>query len=216
MLAAERWRAVPRAELIDELWPGEPPPSSDRALSAVVSKLRALLESTGASNFAISNAFGCYRMRLPGNAWIDVEAAAEAIDRAEALVRGGSFRDAWGHAQIACHISRRPLLQGDDGPWALRMRSSLREVQVRSCECLSEIAVWNGESANAARFARLAIEAEPFRETAYQRLMRAHAAAGNRAEALRTYEQCCDLLSDQLGISPSPETEAVYLEILRS
>jgi DNA-binding SARP family transcriptional activator len=46
--------------------------------------------------------------------------------------------------------------------------------------------------------------------------MRAHAAAGNRADALRAYERCRCLLAEELGVSPSPQTEAVYLDILRS
>ena len=44
--------------------------------------------------------------------------------------------------------------------------------------------------------------------------MRSHAAQGNRAEALRVYQQCRQLLADELGIDPSPETEALYLELL--
>jgi Bacterial transcriptional activator domain len=46
--------------------------------------------------------------------------------------------------------------------------------------------------------------------------MQAHAAVGNRAEALRVYERCRSLLSEELGVPPSPQTEAVYLDILRS
>ena len=56
---------------------------------------------------------------------------------------------------------------------------------------------------------------EPFRESGYRLLMRAHAAAGNDAEALRVYEQCRSTLSEELGTYPSSETEAVYLGILR-
>ena len=44
--------------------------------------------------------------------------------------------------------------------------------------------------------------------------MRAHAAVGNRAEALRVYERCRSLLSEELGVPPSSQTEAVYLDIL--
>ena len=44
--------------------------------------------------------------------------------------------------------------------------------------------------------------------------MEAHAAAGNRAEALRVYERCRRLLADELGAYPSPETEAVYRALL--
>jgi DNA-binding SARP family transcriptional activator len=57
---------------------------------------------------------------------------------------------------------------------------------------------------------------EPLRERGYQLLMRAHAAAGNRAEALWTYEQCRRLLVEELGVDPSAATKAVHLEILQS
>ncbi len=46
--------------------------------------------------------------------------------------------------------------------------------------------------------------------------MRCAAAAGDRAGALRAYERLRTVLGEQLGADPAPETEAVYLEILRS
>jgi DNA-binding SARP family transcriptional activator len=72
-----------------------------------------------------------------------------------------------------------------------------------------------GEDALAVEAASEAVRLEPFRETSHQRLMRAHAALGNRAEALRAYERCRRLLADELGVDPSVETEALYLELLR-
>jgi hypothetical protein len=68
----------------------------------------------------------------------------------------------------------------------------------------------------ATRDAELVLELEPFRETAYRLLMRAHVGAGNPAEALRVYERCRGLIQEELGVSPSPETEAVYLGIIRT
>jgi pentatricopeptide repeat protein len=61
-----------------------------------------------------------------------------------------------------------------------------------------------------------ALRLEPFRESTYRTLMRAHAAAGNRAEALRVYQRCRDLLAEELGVDPSGETEGLYLGMLRS
>ena len=46
--------------------------------------------------------------------------------------------------------------------------------------------------------------------------MEAHVAAGNRAEALRVYEQCRRLLAEELGAYPSPETESIYRELLEA
>ena len=44
--------------------------------------------------------------------------------------------------------------------------------------------------------------------------MEAHAAAGNRAEALQVYERCRLLLAEELGAYPSPETESIYRGLL--
>lgn len=213
-LAAEHHRIVSREELAEDLWLAEPPPSWDRSLSAIASKLRVLLGQAGLPGTALETSFGCYQLRLPGDTWIDLQAVAEGLDRAEGALRADDPRQAWGWAQVAYHVARRPFLAGEEGPWAGRKRAELLDMLVRAHECLSEIFSRTGEPAMAVRHAEQAVTLEPFRESGYQRLMQAHAAAGNRAEALRVYERCCHLLSDELGVSPSPRTEAVYLHVL--
>jgi SARP family transcriptional regulator, regulator of embCAB operon len=213
-LAYEHLRAVSRDELAEELWLGTVPPSWERSLSALISKLRALL--SGLPDVALDASFGHYQLSLPADVWIDVEAAAQAIDRAESALRGNEPEEAWGWAHVAHQISRRPFLMGGEGPWVTLKRSELRDVLVRAHECLSEPSIWHTEPEYAVRHAAEAVNLEPFRETSYQLLMRAHAAVGNRAEALRVYQRCRCLLSEELGVSPSSQTEAVYLDILRS
>lgn len=44
--------------------------------------------------------------------------------------------------------------------------------------------------------------------------MRLHMRRGNRAEALRAYEQCRAVLARDLGVTPSPQTKAVYRKVL--
>ena len=117
---------------------------------------------------------------------------------------------------MAAIIARRPFLPGEEGPWVDRQRAKLHAQLVRALDCLSDVWSANGEFALAVEVATEALTLEPFRETGWTRLMRAHAATGNRAEALRAYEQCRTLLTKELGTEPSPETEAVYLELLRS
>jgi DNA-binding SARP family transcriptional activator len=213
-LAYEHIRDVSRDELAEELWLGTVPPSWERSLSALISKLRALL--AGLPGAVLDASFGHYRLSLPADVWIDVEAATQAIDRAESALRGNEPQEAWGWAHVAHQISRRPFLMGEDGPWVTLKRSELRDVLVRALECLSEPSIWHAEPEYAVRHATEAVSLEPFRETSYQLLMRAHAAVGNRAEALRVYERCRCLLSEELGVSPSSRTRAVYLDILRS
>src|SRR5437868_2828614 len=78
-LVAEQGRAVPRDELAEALWGESLPATSDKALSVLVSKLRALLTEQGIDGAsALTGAFGCYRLELPQESWVDVVAAAVA------------------------------------------------------------------------------------------------------------------------------------------
>jgi SARP family transcriptional regulator, regulator of embCAB operon len=74
--------------------------------------------------------------------------------------------------------------------------------------------VENGEGPLAVTIAKQAVELEPYRESGYRVLMRAHATAGNCAEALWVYEKCKRVLADDLGVDPSPETKAVHRDVL--
>src|SRR2546425_2858367 len=83
-LAAEQGRPVPRDELAEALWGETPPATWDKALTVLVSKLRALLAENGidATN-VLTGAFGCYRLDLPEECWVDVVAATNAAREAE-------------------------------------------------------------------------------------------------------------------------------------
>lgn len=216
MLVAERDRPVSRDALAEELWGEDPPPVWEKAVMAVVSKLRAALRRAGLSDDTLVTSFGCYQLRLPADTWVDIEAAADAVHSAETALAAGDPRDAYPWAYVAYHVGRRPFLVGEDGPWVRRTRSRLREINLRALDCTIECAAANGELADAIQAAEDALAVEPLRETTYQRLMRVHAAAGNRAQALRTYERCRSVLADELGVPPSVETDAVYTAIVQA
>jgi DNA-binding SARP family transcriptional activator len=209
-LVVERPRPVPRDELATAVWgTGEPAGAWETALAAIVSKLRAALRTLGLDARTITAASGCYQVALPPDAWVDVEAARRALDEAEGHIRARRLRRAWGPANVAASIAERPFLAGDDGEWIARVRASLRDTRVRALECLAAVASANGEHALAARLARDVVDLEPFRETGWQRLMRALADGGNRAEALRAYAECRALMARELGVAPSSETEQI-------
>lgn len=179
-----------------------------------MSKLRAALGDLGLGpRQAIVSASGCYQLALAPDTWVDVEAARRALDEAEGHVRGRRPRAAWGPANVAAAIARRPLLAGVDAEWVARARQALRDVRVRALACLTAAALANAEHPLAIQFAREVVELEPFRETGWQQLMRAEAGAGNRAEALRAHGECRRVLADELGVAPSPETEAIAREL---
>jgi DNA-binding SARP family transcriptional activator len=214
-LTANRGRPISRRELIEVIWPDQPPQDSETALSAILSKLRATLKKAGWPEATIEVGSGSSGIRLPLETWVDVEAAANAIDEAEGALRAREPARAWGFANVVVSIARRPFLPDADGPWVEGRRAAQRALLTRGLQCLAAASETTGETSLAVEYCNEILELEPFRETAYQRLMRLHAAVGNRAEALRVFDRCRTLLRDELGASPSPQTQALFLEILR-
>jgi DNA-binding SARP family transcriptional activator len=210
-------RAVPRSEIVDLLWMGSVPAAPEAGIAALVSKLRALLARAGLErDAAIDGALGLYQLRLPEATWVDVLYAQRLAEAAQGALRRGDLDEAWTSAFLAGVILRRPFLAEEPSGWADRRRTEMRVDLVRSLEVMCDRWLARGEHSEAVLAAHEIIDLEPFRETGYQRLMRAHALAGNRAEALRVYARCRQILSEELGVDPSPPTESVYLEILRA
>lgn len=217
-LVANRRRPIGRGALIEAIWAGDPPVDVETSLSAILSKLRAALKKVGwsAAEAAIETLSGTIGLRLPSDTWVDLEEAANAIDQAEGLVRAGAPAEAWGFANVAVSITRRPFLPDLESRWIVARRTALRSTLTRGLQCLASISSASRQDALAVQYMTEILELEPFRETAYSDLMRLHASMGNRAEALRVFDRCRTLLRDELGASPSPQTEGVFLDILRA
>ena len=215
-LVIERSRPVAKEELASVLWPDEQSEAWEAALSALTSRLAALLSSDGLAGqgMSFSRSFGQYQLRLPTDAWVDIEAGSSALDRAEAAVRTGEARKALGPAAVAASISRRPFLPGVDGFWRESLQGKLERQLVRALDCLGEMQLEIGEPQNAVESALEALRMDPYRERTQRCLMRAYAATGNRARAVAAYHEFRELLANEVGTDPESETEALYLEIL--
>ncbi|MBK8903863.1 MAG: tetratricopeptide repeat protein [Anaerolineaceae bacterium] len=60
------------------------------------------------------------------------------------------------------------------------------------------------------RYAARLLAISPLSEWAYRQMMLLLARNDQRAEALRQYQLCCDVLAGELGIDPSPETTTLH------
>lgn len=205
---------VPREELADLLWPKDMPTSWPASLSAVISRLRRMLSDAGfdAAEILVATA-GSYELRLPDGSRVDWADAFTAVEAAEVAVTAGDHAGAISAAEEAEAIAARGFLP-DDCAWADRQRDAIRDVLVRARIARAEAYLLSGSPARAAEVARDALACDEAREASYRTVMRALAAAGERAEAIRVWERCRVNLVEELGVDPSPETEAVYLAIL--
>jgi DNA-binding SARP family transcriptional activator len=216
-LVAERDRPVPSEELADALWGGTLPPTWRPALRGVVSKVRDFLGRLGLpATGTLTSVAGCYRLALPDDTAVDVELAAGEADAARSALEAGDLERALAAAGRARAIAGRPLLPGHEGPWVEDRRAALRQVLVDGLELQADVHLAAGNGEAAVGPARDLVALEPFRDSAHERLVRAHAAAGDRGQALRAYDHYRRALAEELGVGPSPELEAAYLELLHA
>lgn len=215
-LVHERTRPVPKEELVTIIWPHETSPSWEGALSAITSRIKTTLSigSLKQQGLSFISSSGQYQLDLPADVWIDLEAGASAIDRAEAHLRNGSTEHVLGPAGAAAAIARRPFLPGIDGFWEDSMRGKLQRQLLRALDCLSESQRVLGEPMVAVETATEAVKLDNLRERAYQVLMNAYSAAGNPAEALNVYHRFREILAAEVGTEPSRQTQEIYLGLL--
>jgi DNA-binding SARP family transcriptional activator len=208
-LVVNRHRQVPRDELAEALWREPDPAAVDARLNPLLSKLR---RAFGAGTVEGRSTL---RLCLP-SAWVDLEAAVEAVHRAESAVAQQDWARAWGPALTALFVAERGFLPGEDAPWIDEIRHQLTVLRLRALECYEVAALGIGgtELAAAVRAGRELIRLAPLRESGYRYLMQALAAQDNLAEALVAYGQLSDCLRDQLGVSPSPATRELYQRLL--
>jgi DNA-binding SARP family transcriptional activator len=205
---------VSHDQLADLFWGADRPGSWQSTLSPLASRLRSSLDSVGlAGRKMLLSRQGAYELVIPER-WVDVEVAIRSLDRAEGEVANARFATAWTEAAVASAILRRPFLEGEDHQWAHEWRAVLSDARVRALACLAESWLADGRWAQAESAADEAIRLDPLRELAHRQRMRAMIGAGNGARALRAYRELETVLTDELGASPSPETEALYEEVL--
>jgi SARP family transcriptional regulator, regulator of embCAB operon len=209
-LVVNRGKAVERDELIESLWGDATPSDPESALSAILSKLRRVISP------ARLEGRSTLRLELPDETWIDLDAASEALHRAEAAAAQGRFLDAWTPARTTLHIAGRGFLTDHDAHWIDPHRARVTELYLRSLECYGRACfeIGGAELAGAERSARSLIRTAPYRESGYRMLMEAMTAAGNAAEALRVYDDLRVLLREELGVTPGESTQSLHRVIL--
>jgi DNA-binding SARP family transcriptional activator len=119
--------------------------------------------------------------------------AAEADDRAGAL-------------QLALSLWSGPALEEFAGePWADGEIARLTELHAGTVDDLADELIERNRSADAVVLLEGQVARHPYRDRSRGLLIRALAAEGRQADALRAFQQYRSLLIDELGTEPSPE-----------
>ncbi len=209
-LLLRRGEPASRETLMEALWGSGRPASAEAALSALVSKLRRAIGTASIEGRSE------LRLTLPEGTFVDLEAAREAIHRAEGAISQLRWVEAWGPSRVALYTAKRPLLAGVESSWVEPERRELEELRLRALECVAAAGLGLGgpELPAAERAGRDLVEAAPFRESGYRLLMEVLEARENVAEALLIYERLRHLLDEELAIAPGTATQELHRRLL--
>jgi non-specific serine/threonine protein kinase len=136
-----------------------------------------------------------------------VLAAAERLreaSRRKSTLAAAQLREARAALALA---DRGPLGEGvAAGDWLVEHQDRVRDALTAGFTALAQLHAAQGEHDEAADAYRALLAREPFAEHAHRELMRAYAAAGEPARALRHYDDLEALLERELGTRPARET----------
>jgi DNA-binding SARP family transcriptional activator/pimeloyl-ACP methyl ester carboxylesterase len=202
-------RTVLRERLIEALWDDDPPADPRGALQTHVSRLRRLLSEAGAEG-ALTTEPGGYRLRVGTD---EIDAA-----RFETLVQEARELDAVAaleRLRAAFGLWHGSPFQGVEASGVRSEAVRLEEVRTRARELEAESLLAVDRPSEAIERLETLVAEDPLRERPRALLMEALYRNGRQAEALDVYQDLRRVLSEELGLEPSPGLREVELRILR-
>jgi LuxR family maltose regulon positive regulatory protein len=195
-----------KEELGGLFWPDHPPRRLDGIFRSTLYRLRR-------SVFRESVIYedGLYRFNRDADYWFDAEAFQALLDQAD---QSPVLEKKTDLLEQAVALYQGDYLAGVYADWCALDRERLRERHLSALEALAGLHAARGDLQRAIQEYQQLVAQDPYREAAHRQLMRCHYRLGDRAAAIRQYQDCRQILRDDLGLSPEPETEALYLQII--
>ncbi|WP_439427049.1 AfsR/SARP family transcriptional regulator [Micromonospora sp. LA-10] len=206
LLVVRANQLVPMHDLVDELWPDDPPRSAIANVRTYAGNLRRSLDAYGDDRLRIVREPGGYRL-FADERLIDLHRLTARWRHARELMRAGEPAQAVPLLKDVGETTA-PLLAGLTlGPVLTARREATSQERRAALESLAEAHLILGHPESAVSLLREEVSRQPLWERAQCLLMRALIAAGDAGGALAVYRAAREALTDELGVPPSEEME---------
>lgn len=204
-LVLNRQRRITREEIQAVFWPDAVPARAQERLRRTLYLLRRAVEP----HTDLITAEGTELAIAPeADLWVDYEAFEKML--MDAFRRDPPSRQP---LEGAVTLYTDDLLKDVYADWILLEREYARQRFLTALRHLIGVCQSEDDGQAVIRYAHLLLEHDPFQEAAHRALMTAYAAAGDRSAAIRQYQQCVQILRDEMGAEPLPETTRLYDDI---
>ncbi|MGC9358181.1 MAG: ATP-binding protein, partial [Anaerolineae bacterium] len=187
-------------------WPERPETLARRALSNTLWQIRS---SLGEAAERLTTDGEDIIFHLDADDWWDVAEFEELLESSSELPLASRIMD----LQAALGLYQGDLLTSLYEDWCLLERERLRERYLRALEQLLMLLKRQGAYDEALIVASRLVTADPLRESAHRELMRLYHLLGRPRAALLQFERLRALLTEELGVNPTPMSMTLYREI---
>jgi DNA-binding SARP family transcriptional activator len=215
-IASRQHRRASKDTLVDTFWRDDDPESVEKKFHPTISYIRKALNSNQLlrQNFMLYKD-GDYLLNPELSCRSDVEEFDQLVAGAASARRRGQTERCLQAYEEAVSLYRGEFMQGTHDEWVEEQRAYYRDQYLRMLEKLAASAQDAGDWERSLTLAQKILRDDPFREEVYCRVMRAHAALGNRVAVKEQYETLRGLLREELGVEPAQETQRVYRESVK-
>jgi PAS domain S-box-containing protein len=211
LLLAARGHGVPKNRLVDLLWGEDLPRHPLAALENHVSTLRRHLGPLGWGRDLVVTGPGSYRLAIE-RVDLDLDRFDDGITAAGQAGTRAARRLL---AEVLRVAARGEVLEDEPyTAWAEDLRRTYRARLLGVHLDAAEAALAERDTPAAISHAAAAIGLDPYAERAYRLAMVAHYAQGDQRQALASYQHLRTVLSEDLGLDPTPETCQIQGAIL--
>lgn len=213
-LLIHRQQPHPREALAEMLWGDQPNGQSRRYLSKALWQLQMALSPSSDFKESVLNVEPDWIKVNPEAAfWFDVGAFENASSLMQNHTGWQLDADQVSELERAVEWYQGDLLEGWYHDWCLIERERLQLLYVNMLEKLMHSCEAKGTFEAGQEYGFRILRYDRAHERTHRRLMRLLYLAGNRTGALRQYQRCCQILQEELGVTPSKRTEALYDQI---
>ncbi len=114
----------------------------------------------------------------------------------------------------ALALYRRPFLETCEYDWCDQIRRSLEDTLLDLLYAQARHIALKGSPDEAETLYARALHINPFDERAHRGIMWSRGVRGDRSGALRQFQDCREILADEMGIDPEAETMDLYIRLL--
>lgn len=205
-------RQLLKEQVLEFLWPDKTPKAALNNLHRTLFILRRVLQpdlENAADSHYLLFKDDILTLNPEAVAWVD----AEEFERLIQLGRQQNHN--LDHYNGALELYSGEFLPEDlYDDWAEARRSMLQKSYVDVLKQVAAVHVVRGAYQEAIDRLYTLLRVDPTDESVQRELMRLYAQTGERHKALRLYQQCCQVLHDELGVEPSAQTITLYEAIL--